>query len=121
MAARLDRGRQAARRGIFPVIVTWGKQRRGKQRRYPFFAGRMARSGPGKIYAVTDFRGWPGEAELQAQGVDVMAEMFEKDVAGFTEERDPNAEPGEIAAEAAVAKAEATAAEAGEGDETAEA
>ena len=38
----------------------------------------------------------PEEAELQAQGVDVMAEMFEKDVAGFTEDRDPNAEPGEI-------------------------
>lgn len=38
----------------------------------------------------------PEEAELQAKGVDVMAEMFEKDVAGFTEERDPNAEPGEI-------------------------
>ena len=38
----------------------------------------------------------PEEAELQAQGVDVMAQMFEKDVAGFTEERDPNAEPGEI-------------------------
>jgi large subunit ribosomal protein L9 len=42
----------------------------------------------------------PEEAELQAQGVDVMAEMFEKDVAGFTEERDPNAEAGEIAPEA---------------------
>ena len=42
----------------------------------------------------------PEEAELQAQGVDVMAQMFEKDVAGFTEERDPNAEPGAIAAEA---------------------
>ena len=40
----------------------------------------------------------PEEAELQAQGKDVMAEMFEKDVAGFTEEFDPNAEPGEIAA-----------------------
>src|SRR5690606_19463915 len=26
----------------------------------------------------------PEEAELQAQGKDVMAEMFEKDVAGFT-------------------------------------
>ena len=42
----------------------------------------------------------PEEADLQAKGVDVMAEMFEKDVAGFTEDRDPNAEPGEIAAEA---------------------
>jgi large subunit ribosomal protein L9 len=40
----------------------------------------------------------PEEAELQAQGVDVMAEMFEKDAAGFTEDFDPNAEPGEIAA-----------------------
>jgi large subunit ribosomal protein L9 len=28
----------------------------------------------------------PEEAELQAQGVDVMADMFERDVAGFTEE-----------------------------------
>jgi large subunit ribosomal protein L9 len=42
----------------------------------------------------------PEEADLQAQGVDVMAEMFEKDVAGFTEERDPNAEPGEIPTDA---------------------
>lgn len=39
----------------------------------------------------------PEEAELQSQGVDVMAEMFEKDEAGFTEDYDPNAEPGEIA------------------------
>jgi large subunit ribosomal protein L9 len=38
----------------------------------------------------------PEEAELQAQGVDVMAQMFERDAAGFTEERDPDAEPGEI-------------------------
>jgi len=78
----------------------------------------MSRSGPGKIYAVTDFRGWPGEAELQAEGVDVMAEMFEKDVAGFTEERDPNAEPGEIAGEVLAAEAEAAPAEAeaGEGE-----
>ena len=52
----------------------------------------------------------PEEAELQAQGKDVMAEMFEKDVAGFTEERDPNAEPGEIPAEAAAAEGEAEAA-----------
>src|SRR5690349_3623292 len=40
----------------------------------------------------------PEEAELQARGVDVMAEMFEKDAAGFTEAFDPNAEPGDIAA-----------------------
>jgi large subunit ribosomal protein L9 len=40
----------------------------------------------------------PEEAELQAQGVDVMAEMFVKDAAGFTEAFDPNAEPGDIAA-----------------------
>ena len=42
----------------------------------------------------------PEEAELQSQGVDVMAEMFEKDETGFTEDYDPNAEPGESAAEA---------------------
>jgi large subunit ribosomal protein L9 len=42
----------------------------------------------------------PEEAELQSQGVDVMAQMFERDEAGFTEAYDPNAEPGEIAAEA---------------------
>ena len=41
----------------------------------------------------------PEEAELQAQGVDVMAQMFERDEAGFTEAFDPNAEPGEIPAE----------------------
>jgi large subunit ribosomal protein L9 len=39
----------------------------------------------------------PEEAEMQAQGVDVMAAMFEQDTAGFTEDYDPNAEPGEIA------------------------
>src|SRR3954469_15089483 len=53
----------------------------------------------------------PEEADLQAQGVDVMAEMFEKDVAGFTEERDPNAEPGEIPTETPVAEGEAAEAE----------
>lgn len=41
----------------------------------------------------------PDEAELQSQGVDVMAAMFEQDVSGFTEAYDPNAEPGEIATE----------------------
>ena len=41
------------------------------------------------------------EAELQSQGVDVMAQMFEEDKVptGFTEAVDPNAEPGEIPAE----------------------
>lgn len=36
----------------------------------------------------------PEEADMQAQGVDVMSAMFEKDEAGFTEDYDPNAEPG---------------------------
>ena len=39
----------------------------------------------------------PEEAELQAQGVDVMSNMFERDNAGFTEDYDPNAEPGATA------------------------
>jgi large subunit ribosomal protein L9 len=39
----------------------------------------------------------PEEADLQAKGVDVMAEMFERDEAGFTEDYDPNAEPGATA------------------------
>ncbi|MEZ0241974.1 MAG: 50S ribosomal protein L9 [Sphingomonas sp.] len=39
----------------------------------------------------------PEEAEMQSQGVDVMAEMFEKDEAGFVEAYDPNAEPGATA------------------------
>ena len=52
----------------------------------------------------------PEEAELQAAGKDVMAEMFEKDVAGFIEERDETLEPGEIAPEPeAEAEAEAPA------------
>jgi large subunit ribosomal protein L9 len=50
----------------------------------------------------------PEEAELQAKGVDVMAEMFEKDSAGFTEDRDPNAEPGEIATDSGDGGDEAT-------------
>ena len=48
----------------------------------------------------------PEEAELQAQGVDIMSAMFEKDEAGFTEDYDPNAEPGEIVPEETDAPAE---------------
>ena len=75
----------------------------------------------------------PEEAELQAQGIDVMASMFEREEAGFTEAFDPNAEPGvvpeepvaETPAEAAQAEVEAPQAEAeapqaeaeGEGEE----
>ena len=36
----------------------------------------------------------PEEADLQAQGVDVMAQMFERDTTAFTEEFDPGLEPG---------------------------
>ena len=43
----------------------------------------------------------PEEAELQKQGINVMADLFEKDESGFTEDYDPNAEPGEIATDAA--------------------
>ncbi|WP_066716740.1 50S ribosomal protein L9 [Sphingomonas pituitosa] len=46
----------------------------------------------------------PEEAEMQAQGVDVMTAMFEREETGFTEEYDPNAEPGEIATEAPAAE-----------------
>ena len=41
----------------------------------------------------------PEEADLQAQGVDVMAQMFERDTAAFTEEFVPGAEPGIPAAD----------------------
>src|SRR4030095_4716085 len=36
----------------------------------------------------------PEEADLQAQGIDVMAQMFEKDTAAFTEDFEPGVEPG---------------------------
>jgi large subunit ribosomal protein L9 len=55
----------------------------------------------------------PEEAELQAKGVDVMADMFEKDTAGFTEDYDPNAETG--------ATAETQASTAGDGEAESEA
>jgi large subunit ribosomal protein L9 len=51
----------------------------------------------------------PEEADLQAQGVDVMAQMFERDTAAFTEDFDPNAEPGATAEAAAEPSAEAPA------------
>lgn len=65
----------------------------------------------------------PEEAELQAQGIDVMASMFEREPTGFTEEFVAGAEPGEVPeepaaeAEAPAAEAEAPAAEAGEEEE----
>jgi large subunit ribosomal protein L9 len=58
----------------------------------------------------------PEEADLQAQGVDVMAQMFERDTAAFTEAYDPNAEPG-ATAEAPAAEATAAEAPAAEGEE----
>ena len=58
----------------------------------------------------------PEEADMQSQGVDVMSAMFEKDEAGFTEDYDPNAEPGATADVQAEAPAETeTDAEASEG------
>ena len=59
----------------------------------------------------------PEEAELQAQGIDVMASMFEREEAGFTEEFVAGAEPGVIPEEPAPeAPAEAPQAE-GEDEE----
>jgi large subunit ribosomal protein L9 len=61
----------------------------------------------------------PEEAELQAQGIDVMASMFEREETGFTEEFVAGAEPGVIPEEpveetnAAEAPAEATQGESG--------
>ena len=56
----------------------------------------------------------PEEADLQAQGVDVLQQMFERDSAAFTEAVDPNAEPGataETPADAAVEAPDEAAAE----------
>lgn len=61
----------------------------------------------------------PEEAELQLKGVDVMADMFERDVAGFTEEFDPNAEPGTLPTDADAAPAAAPAASEDEASEEA--
>ncbi len=57
----------------------------------------------------------PEEAEMQAKGVNVMEAMFEKDEAGFTEDYDPNAEPGEIAGNTPAAEAAAEADDNAEG------
>jgi large subunit ribosomal protein L9 len=54
----------------------------------------------------------PEEADLQAQGIDVMAQTFERDTPAFTEEDVADAEtaaPTESAAEAAAPEAEASA------------
>src|SRR6478672_4703720 len=59
----------------------------------------------------------PEEADLQAQGVDVMAQMFERDTAAFTEEFDPNAEPGATGEAPAESAAEAPAEAPKEGEE----
>lgn len=48
----------------------------------------------------------PDEAAQQAAGVDVLAAMFDTETGGFTEEFDPNAEPGEIPTELLEASAE---------------
>jgi len=63
----------------------------------------------------------PDEADQQAQGVDVLAAMFEEEAAptGFIEAIDPNAEPGEIPSEPAE-EAAAEDAAAGEAEATEE-
>lgn len=48
----------------------------------------------------------PDEAALQSQGVDVIDAMFDTEVGGFTEDYDPNAEPGEIPADLLEERAE---------------
>jgi large subunit ribosomal protein L9 len=50
----------------------------------------------------------PEEAELQAKGVDVNADMFERDEAGFTEAFDPAAEPGTLPVDDEAPAADAT-------------
>jgi large subunit ribosomal protein L9 len=54
----------------------------------------------------------PEEAELQAKGVDVTADMFEREEAGFVEAFDPGAEPGTLPVDDEVAPAAEVVAEA---------
>ncbi|MGE3692951.1 MAG: 50S ribosomal protein L9 [Novosphingobium sp.] len=64
----------------------------------------------------------PDEADQQAAGIDVLAAMFEEEAVptGFTENFDPNAEPGEIVGEEAAAESPAAEeAPAAEGEEEA--
>jgi large subunit ribosomal protein L9 len=62
----------------------------------------------------------PEEADLQAQGVDVLAQMFEEEAAPAAEELAPEAAEEAAPAEAAEAEAAAAPAEASEPTETAE-
>jgi len=64
----------------------------------------------------------PDEADQQAQGVDVIAAMFEEeaDTSGFIEEIDPNAEPGEIPADEAAAEGDDASADAKASEDTAD-
>ena len=61
----------------------------------------------------------PEEADLQAQGIDVMAEMFERDTAPLADEHEPVAEPDQ-AADAGEASEAGVADEAPEAEEAAE-
>ncbi len=54
----------------------------------------------------------PEEAELQAKGVDVTADMFEREEAGFVEAFDPGAEPGTLPVDDEAPVAEAASEEA---------
>jgi large subunit ribosomal protein L9 len=61
----------------------------------------------------------PEEADLQAQGIDVMQQMFERDSAPLAEELDPNAEAAAEEAPAAEAAAEEATADQAPAAETA--
>ena len=58
----------------------------------------------------------PEEADLQAQGVDIMEQMFERDTAAFTEKFEPGLEPGVTAEAPSEAPAAEASASEGEGE-----